>query len=396
MNLSIPVLLVFIIIIIIIIILYYNGYFSPYTPPSPKIDPIEVYTIPSPWSKSDPVEGDLGECLTYQFVGGARIPAVPKFSQLPGCLDSTCSIVNFPGNCTDEDQIEAQEYSHVCRSNTYPGTNGGCRRSDGKFAKDGDTELFFQNCGASNSTLNAVNVGGTSSICGGNIGEIALNFNVGTTLTFADALCLIAPDLSDNSAKPKITTGECTLTNPREIFRIIKGTLDSKGNTKVNADGNLAKIVDRRTGLCMAPDVTLLDNGKYDMKIPLIDGPMGQLKFIPCNAYNNGFWWALIPPLYSPEIPIGNGPAPQQIAYFSDVTKLPDLADPVKSWEYLSANGQVIYESTTDTFVQLYRYIPDTPLIGNDDRTRANTQILDYSMYNLISSSNLLEFPFMN
>lgn len=393
MNLSVPVLIVFILIIVIVIILYFNGYFSPYTPPSPPIDPITVYDIPSPWSEAKPAEGDLGNCLTYQFESAALIPAVPKFSELPNCLGSNCLVVNFPGNCTDDDQIKAEEYSHICQSNIYPGSNGGCRKSDGTFAKNGDIEKFFQNCGASKSVSNTVNVTGVSSICGGNIAEIALNFNVGTNLTFNDALCLLAP-VAPNDPEGFVTTGQCTLSNSREIFRVIRGLLDSKGNMKVDATGNLAKIVDRRTGLCLAPNVTLKDDGKYDMVIPYVDGPMGPLKFIPCKAYNNGFWWALIPPLFSSEIPPGSGPAPQQIVYFSDVKKLPDLADPNKSWEYLTANGQAIYQSSTDEFVQLYPYTPDTPLFGNDSRTRANTQILDYPLYTLISSSNLRDFPF--
>jgi hypothetical protein len=331
-------------------------------------------------------------------------------------------------------------------SNLYPGSSGGCRKIDGTFANAGDIEVYYKNCGISLSVpLSGTRTGllqeerqsrkqmrvfgsrledplsaapllergsgssrtvnaNSSASCAGDVAEIALNFNVGNGQQFASSRCLEAPTYSISSVGNIIWNGDvtattCDLSNFRELFRVIRGYLDSDGNVVTDSSGILTKIVHRETGTCLAPNVTQNADETWNMVIPLVplSGPWGPLKFIPCDAYNSGFWWGLIPTLSSTLITPSYGPAPQQLVYLSDVSLLPDISNQAAAWSYFSTNGQAIYESSVDNKVQLYHYtsqIPPPGHLGHDDALAANTQLLNYSLYKLISTNPIDSFPF--
>jgi len=249
--------------------------------------------LPYPtWSQPVPYDPNgTGACTIYTFLSNPYTPAVPSYTKL---IDGTADYVIQPNNefvCIDSDQIFASTISHECINPNGLAAGSGCILTvdtfvdgvgitgPGNFVPQGTIEgdpgitgnsLLYTPCNPNNLNNNRQN----SSYCLGDIGLVIPNFATQGSYDGSSGTndCLAGLWYQDNNGVNYIDTGieTCDLSSSKQIFRMIRYSVDSKGNVLQDDNGNLAAIVHRYTGYYLAPNAPLIKEETSDNVISYV------------------------------------------------------------------------------------------------------------------------------
>lgn len=193
-----------------------------------------------------------------------------------------------PYNCVDSDQINAIEVVRVCNqlvsgfdASNADKTKTWCPRDDGTFASYGEEYKYYTPC------TSDTKFGNTSKplYCAGSIAGVSIGFQ---EQGFGSVPCL------DYNSETNILTIQetCDLSQSSQQFRVIRTTdptIHPSVTTTQGSAGNKGiymAIVHRETGLCLMPQ-TITNK-------PILGS---DLSLRNCSENQDGFVWALIPPI---------------------------------------------------------------------------------------------------
>lgn len=284
---------------------------------------------------------DIGACNVYTFIGGQYIPAKPSYQTINNG-DRGYYVNKWPNSipqtCIDPDQLFVQAFTHECTDNANNSAGAGCiltihthDPNTNTIKKPGETVLpgvvegtteapVYGQCTPTNLANNQEN----SLYCIGSIGLIIPNFTPQPQYESGDNMCLngLYGQTGGNLAGSQGTIGyynldtvQCDLSEPGQIFRTIRYSLQDNGTVKQDDKGNIAAIIHRYTGYYLAPQLninTFLDENNnvqytYDFLNPIYEynpwtdntGATGTvsipLALIPpsYDKTRNGVYWLL-------------------------------------------------------------------------------------------------------
>lgn len=284
-------------------------------------------------------------CNVYTFLASQSntVPVI-RYSQVPSCTQITPPSNGVPGacyisedkeGCIDDDQLYAQQRIHACQgvvSIAGLETGDTCRTQLGVQVPKNTVETYFESCKPDPKAK--------TTRCPGSLAFLRL----GEDVAGVTPRCMVEPayqiDLNGNVSNTTVVRLEdCSLTQfykgfPKQLWRIRPGVYN--GSTiNFNAGGQFFKIVDRPTGLCLAP--SLLKSGT-DF---LLDFPLaGQLQLIPCDLRNNGYYWYLLPTIdqpapYENDVRLG---IRQTLIYAPNPREIPGSTVELWPWIYTNRN----------------------------------------------------------
>ncbi len=300
MNVLFVFLVILIIVIVIVIVLHKSKIFKSPDAVEKKAPSSNSYSqsrtmnqyAPQPtWGQpeSNPSGSGSGTCSVYTFIGGQYTPAAPSYSQLNTgrgfYINKFYSEPNSsipPPTCIDSDQLFAYTYKHTCQNPQGSSSGAGCILSvdtyipgigvtgagsyvpvntvEGNY-QDGLSSKLYGQCTPSNLANNYAN----SVYCQGNIGLIIPNFkpqpNYNSTGPTGN-VCLNGlygqtggVSSIGNIGYFNLNTLPCDLSDPGQIFRMTRYTVNSDGSVTQDDNGNVASIVHRYTGYYLAPNI---------------------------------------------------------------------------------------------------------------------------------------------
>jgi hypothetical protein len=178
------------------------------------------------WSDSTSVTGTKGQCHFYDT---PIINNLLLASKQPLTLTSTC---------LDPDLIYAKQVSHVCNTVVDKGTDYPCYKQDGTLAKLGEKEIYFTAC---------------------KLDPCKDSPEYVSFIDLAGVKCLTMPAMkSDGSGRTAgaVTVSNCSSSSTiskNQLFRIDRADFTGKTATA----GNLIRLKDRITGLCVTKNFSL-------------------------------------------------------------------------------------------------------------------------------------------
>jgi len=300
MNVLFVFLIILIVVIVIVIVLHKSKIFKSPDAVEKKAPSSNSYSqsrtmnqyAPQPtWGQpeANPPGTGSGVCSVYTFIGGQYTPAAPSYSQLNTgrgfYINKYYSDPNSnipPPTCIDTDQLFAYTYKHTCQNPQGSSSGSGCILSvdtyipgigvtgPGNYApintvegnyQDGFSSKLYGQCTPSNLANNYPN----SVYCQGNIGLIIPNFkpqpNYNSTGVTGN-MCLNGlygqtggVSSIGNIGYFNLNTLPCDLSDPGQIFRMTRYTVNSDGSVTQDDNGNVASIVHRYTGYYLAPNI---------------------------------------------------------------------------------------------------------------------------------------------
>jgi hypothetical protein len=302
MNVLFVLLIILIVVIIIVIVLHKSKIFKspdavqkkgPSSSSYSQSKTINQYAPQPTWGQPDanPPGSGSGTCSVYTFIGGQYTPAAPSYNQLNTgrgfYVNKFYSDPNSnipPPTCIDPDQLFAYTYKHTCQNPQGSSSGAGCilsvdtyipgigvtgagvyapiNTTEGNY-QDGFSSKIYGQCTPSNLANNYPN----SVYCQGNIGLIVPNFkpqpNYNSTGPTGN-MCLngLYGQTGGLSAIGNIgyfdlNTLPCDLSDPGQIFRMTRYTVNSDGSVTQDDNGNVASIVHRYTGYYLAPNIAV-------------------------------------------------------------------------------------------------------------------------------------------
>lgn len=346
-------LLVLFIIFFIIVGVYYIRSPPPNQPVDPKIYQAE-YDSWVVWGEMNPVDGERGTCNLYEFMGkdnpnpyicmnSAQVsPGIPgEITLQENILDSKTPLGR--SSCIDIDQIVARKVTRQCVG-LGVSTDSVCVGVDGKSYKVGETETLYttEKCGIGPCPSELVFWG----VGYGVVPDVPLCNNV---------QCLKSTDLET------VIGSDCSIADPRQIYQLTRYSILEKPA----ADGILASITDRTTGLCMIPNAD-----KTELILSICGNPVWALiKKLKGNTYG----------------------AEQQTCYIGDLNTF-EIIDIFNSSSIdeiivkISSYGVTSLQLDTSNNVVLLPYanyfLSDPPDV--DTSRRATSQYVNYTLYNTI------------
>lgn len=353
---------ILILIIISIILLYY---FNTFTPPKIQQSSTDLdLKIPAPWSHPNPVQQNAGKCLVYTFATTDKyVPVTAKFSLLNSCITNGTCFSSPQQDCIDPDQLMAQKMVHVCTGNELTNlTSSYCLKQDGKKAKLGEVEEYYQKCGT-NEEKQII-------YCKGSLSLLTFNLDQGKSgpNVFDNAHCMSVPlyNIDSKGNYQNIIGVKSSVCNsaelydnfPAQLFRIERASFDGK-NFIINSSGQFAKIIHRKSGYVLAPT--------SDYRLQFIKS--GQ------NYQKSGYWWVLLDSLR-----YDNYYSPPQIIYFPDPTIMPTQSGFLT---FLTSNNIYSLQVYGDEIV-LKKFFYSTNTVGINEYA---TQYIDYPLLPLIIQS---------
>jgi hypothetical protein len=249
------------------------------------------YEVTPPWSSFAALSGVDGKCRVYTMDG----TATPKYPLLDTYRTAgTAVVLDVDPGCIDDDQIRAQKGTHTCQYTTGPVGGYSCIKQTGGKAVVDEVETLYQPCG----TVNR---------CTGQLSLIALNYNDTTRVgALSGQNCLSST--SGNAAGAAVLAS-CKLDDMKQRYRVVRYSAIDNGTPKLNPAGNLASIVDRMTGKCLAPKNAFVEtssgSGKWTVATnsailnqPLVGVDCSlAIKQDTGTSYSSrsGVWWRLQP-----------------------------------------------------------------------------------------------------
>ena len=296
MNVVFIFLVIIIVVIIILIVLHKSKIFKSPDAPTQKqtkgsysqSKTINQYAPQPTWGQpeANPPGSGSGLCTIYTFLGGQYTPAAPSYSILNTgrgyYVDKNLN--EAPLVCLDSDQLFAYTYQHTCTNPEGSAAGAGCILTVDTFVpgigvtgpgsfvpvntiegnyQDGLSSKLYGPCVPSNIGNNYQN----SLYCMGNIGLVIPNFkpqpNYNSTGDTGN-MCLNGLYGNTGSTTPignigyyNLNTVSCDLSDPGQIFRMTRYTVNSDGSVTQDDNGNVASIVHRYTGYYLAPNLTI-------------------------------------------------------------------------------------------------------------------------------------------
>jgi hypothetical protein len=256
--------------------------------------PQPTWGQPSP----NPSGNGSGQCSVYTFIGGQYTPAVPSYSALNSggrgfyTNKYVAGSQNIPiPTCIDSDQLFAYTYQHTCENPQGSSSGAGCILTvptnvqgfgvtgAGSYVPAGTIEGNYQDGLSSKiygqcTPSNLANTYSNSSYCMGNIGLIIPNFQPQPLYNSTGStgnMCMNGlygqtggtTNIGDIGFY-NVNTVECDLSDPGQIFRMTRYTVNPDGTTTQDDNGNVASIVHRYTGYYLAPNLNIIPITKKD------------------------------------------------------------------------------------------------------------------------------------
>ncbi len=329
-------------------------------PPANTQEMINAYSIPSAWSSGLPVPN--ASCQAYTFISTDGTIPQPGIDHLNNTSDD---IVIFPiqQECTDSDQIFAQNSFHVCRYGDFPDIPitqfDGCPLKTGGFTKiNGFYEEYYNTCGVTTqSSLTESN----STRCIGSIGLITYNFTgaLGSSTCILDPLytidgsnVIIPANAPLRVAHPTLNStsfsGGCSITAtqnnfPSQLFRVTRYSYDPKTTSLTqNNSGSFLRITHRPTGKCIAP-YTLGTDGKT-VSVSFFNPNLSPILVDASSFGNHGAWWYVTTTMNTPSYLITDPTQSQRALPQLIWAPVPSVIgtiekDPIQLWTYLTSGN---------------------------------------------------------
>lgn len=321
-NVNIPIQAIvmgILIFILLILGIYFRFFYSPLASPD-DFTSSNNYVPNYQWGPETVKAGS--NCRGYEFgiemkTGNLRCGQSEKEVEYLSMQSPTYNsdiLINTPSgdpfNCIDSDQINAIEVFRVCNKlvsgvdpNLADKSKTWCPRDDGTFAKYGEEYSYYTSC-KSNTDFSSNPNYCAGSIAGVSIGFQEQGFGYLPCLNYQNGNLTILP--------------ECNLSEESQQFRIIRTTdpsVQPSTSLKQGGSGNKGiymSIIHRNTGLCLMPE-TVTNKPSLGSNLSLRN----------CSDNNNGFVWALVPPIlynvdkngdFEPESEL-TSTSPQQLVY---------------------------------------------------------------------------------
>lgn len=300
------------------------------------------------------------------------IDEIPEFASwtdnrdVPGGRRNTCAIYTFPAQsgteppnitldedvlnnltpdfitpgskkCIDPDQIVARQQERECLATNCIGYNGR------NFVR-GQVQTLYVPCDAEK--------------CKANFGLVAIDFSQ-TNFPNNDTRCL---EIQNN----QVVGSQCNIQNMNQVLRIDRTNPTRSSTITPSDNGPFARFVDRETGLCIIPD----------NRNPTENTSLTLGNCLP----NSGYVWFLVP-----RVEIQSNEAPQQIVYTTDISSIPS---PTNIQSYISQNNPLSIQLQNNNVV-LDDY-------ATEMEAGVEAQILNYQLYNFVSSQSTTRLPFFN
>lgn len=231
-----------------------------------------AYLPVSTWSQFKPNAKDdkySGSCINYTVKSSTISLGFPSIDDLN---NNTGNYVKSTQECVDPDQILAQAGTHTCQNPNNGGGGTGCIAStnfigsDNKSYSAGD----YVPVGITEGLINSSNPDNPyyitcgSKACPGEIGLIIPNFTniINPKDTLSSKTNANYPNCIQNNGVTEPNTGAfytnilpCDLSDPSQVFRMIRYSFDDNYIPSVDPTGIYAAIIHRATGFYLAPDM---------------------------------------------------------------------------------------------------------------------------------------------
>ena len=371
------------------------------------------------WDSYAFVEGSTCGIYTAQSVG-RFIPGFPTLQTISEGVEYT-RVDATSGVCINDDQIMARKAKHMCRGelNLTVRSSGVCRGNDGNEYQKGEIEEFWVDCDPKSSSQKPVDnlIATGSSRCKGGLGILA--FNVNTSVLgedmFSNSRCISSPETYPVDAPDGAITIDSEYCDmrpldeynlSRQLFRIERADYSDKTGFTYSPSGKFLRIVHRKTGKCLAPNLSLVD-GVYDIKSP-INGPIMLISPNYSAVINNkrisylGYWWGLLPAGKQPNCPPYTGSQTcyrtnQYIVYVWDPNEVLKIKDETTLWDFIMTNPFIMRPEFTGPKMVSSPIIKYNEYNPGNDKTLSDgskAQYYDYSIIQLLININqkFLEF----
>jgi hypothetical protein len=226
--------------------------------------PVSTWGQFTPNGKTDTYSGS---CINYTAQSSTLSLGFPSIDSLN---DKTANYIKSTQECVDPDQILAQAGTHTCQNPNNGAGGTGCITSTsfstysvGDYVPVGVTEgispnPYYISCG--------------SKACPGELGLIVPNFTnvINPSYTLSTKPSSIDPNSNypnciQNNGVTEPNTGAfytailpCDLSDPSQVFRMVRYSFDDSYVPSVNPTGIYAAIIHRATGFYLAPDMEFL------------------------------------------------------------------------------------------------------------------------------------------
>jgi hypothetical protein len=213
----------------------------PSTPPN-KYDAPLVWGAPFP--STNPVK-NVCQVYTFPTTSIQQDQGLPPGTVIPGTptLDSNIldGLTGFTGlfSCIDADQLAARQVTHTCQApnGVFDGQITLCRLINGGFTGLNAEETFYTPC-----------PGNGLQGCPGQVAAISVNFQAPAN---PNIFCI-----QGNGPNASVSMEPCDPSIPTQLFRVTRinqGQNPSSLSPGGGQNGPIAQILDRASGLCLAP-----------------------------------------------------------------------------------------------------------------------------------------------
>lgn len=324
------------------------------------VDQVETiqYWIPTGKPQVGP-DQDRNVCALYTFPGrtveiqGQTVfePGIPSLD--PNNLINVTPNPNFIQQCYDPDQIVAQQFIRTC-NNPNPGE--GCLGTDGNIYKTGESQIYYSLCSQPKR-------------CTDNLAAIAIQFDPLDSDHIDQIKCFEVQEVGD-----KTNGKDCDISNYLQLFRV--GRFNP--GLVSNDNGPYAQIIHRDTGLCLVPD-------------PNVNTPQNKTNIVldTCTPNNGALWWTFPSVVLKGEACDTSDTEktcrpPQQLVYTpSTNVEIPKSNEELNKFVAQNYNNMFSIQRNSDNDDLELRHF-NLGKIGDSDSWKANTQIINYNLYNTL------------